>query len=51
MQQKGKFKITSQDPWSCRFGTRKYQKSCLARNNKSNFTTIFREAIISFLLV
>ena len=53
MQQYGKFTITSKDPqdWRSYFGTTKYQKPCLAYNDKPNFTTICCAEIVSFLLI
>ena len=51
MQQYGKFTITSKDTQDWRFGTTKYQKPCLAYNDKLNFTTICCAVIVSFLLI
>ena len=41
--------LTGSQDW--RFGTRKYQKPCLACNDKSNYTTIRRATTVSFLLI
>ena len=51
MQQYGKFTITAQDSQDWRFGTRKYRKPCLACNDKSNFSTIYRATLVSVLLI
>ena len=51
MQWKGTFPITAQDPQHSRFETRKYRKLCLTCNDKSNFTTIHRAALVWFLLI
>ena len=51
MSQLGKPTNTLQVSQDWRFGKRKNQKCYLASNDKSNFTTIRRVPMVSFLLI